>query len=156
MTTLQAKFDDLVTKQRELQKEFQNTAQALFKETTKEFFDQNPLVKAIVWTQYTPYFNDGDTCTFRVGAATFTNAEEADSIRWGEYGGDEENIWCYGDDCYSDETPVPPEVNTALCDSFDRLINSSEMTDVMLAMFDDHVKVVATRDGFESDEFDHD
>ena len=66
MTTLQQKFDELVEKQRALQKEFQTTAQALFKETTKEFFDQNPLVNAIVWTQYTPYFNDGDTCEFHV------------------------------------------------------------------------------------------
>ena len=58
MSTLQAKFDELLEKQRALQLEFQTTAQALFKETTKEFFDQNPLVESIVWTQYTPYLND--------------------------------------------------------------------------------------------------
>ena len=153
MITLQQKFDELIEKQRALQKEFQTTAQALFKETTKEFFEQNPLVKAIVWTQYTPYFNDGDTCEFRVGCATFTNSDGAD-IRWGEYQGEDEGVWCYSDDCYSDD--VPPEVNTQLCDSFDRMLQSSEMEDVMHAMFDDHVKVIATREGFEVEEYDHD
>ena len=156
MATLQDKFDELVEKQRALQKEFQTTAQALFKETTKEFFEQNPLVNSIVWTQYTPYFNDGDTCEFSVGSATYTNAIDGDSIRWGEYDGDEENIWVYGDDCYGEPVPVPEEMNTELCDSFDRMLQSSEMEAVMKAMFDDHVKVIATRDGFDVQDFDHD
>lgn len=156
MTTLQQKFDELVEKQRALQKEFQTTAQALFKETTKEFFDQNPLVNAIVWTQYTPYFNDGETCEFRVGSATFTNSDGSE-IHWGEYNGEEEGVWTYGDDCYNDaENPVPAEVNTDLCDSFDRMIQSTEMEDVMMAMFDDHAQVIATREGFEVEEFSHD
>jgi hypothetical protein len=29
-----------------------------------EFFARNPSVVAIRWTQYTPYWQDGDTCTF--------------------------------------------------------------------------------------------
>ena len=155
MSTLQAKFDELLEKQRALQLEFQTTAQALFKETTKEFFDQNPLVESIVWTQYTPYFNDGDTCTFRVGCATFSNSDGTE-IRWGEYNGDEENIWTYGDDCYNNDVPVPEGVNTELCDSFDRMLQDSAMEDVLLAMFDDHVRVVVTRDGFDVEEYDHD
>jgi hypothetical protein len=156
MTTLQQKFDELVQKQRALQKEFQTTAQALFNETTKEFFEQNPLVNAIVWTQYTPYFNDGDTCEFSVGCATFTNSDGSE-IRWGAYTGEEEGVWLYGDDCYNDEeNEIPAEVNTALCDSFDRMIQSSEMEDVMKAMFDDHAKVIATREGFEVEGYSHD
>jgi hypothetical protein len=154
MTTLQQKFDELLEKQRALQKEFQATAQKLFKETTKEFFEQNPLVQSIVWTQYTPYFNDGDTCEFRVGCATFSNSDGSE-IRWGEYTGDEEGVWTHGDDCYGD-VEVPAEVNTELCDSFDRMLQSAEMEDVMKAMFDDHVRVIATRDGFDVEEFDHD
>jgi hypothetical protein len=31
-----------------------------------EQFAANPAVKCMIWTQYTPYFNDGDPCTFRV------------------------------------------------------------------------------------------
>lgn len=156
MTTLQQKFDELIEKQRALQKEFQTTAHALFKETTKEFFEQNPLVNAILWNQYTPYFNDGEPCEFRVGFATFTNSDGS-MINWGEYTGEEEGVWTYGDDCYNDEeNEVPAEVNTTLCDSFDRILQSGEMEDVMLAMFGDHVTVIATREGFEVAEFAHD
>ena len=155
MTTLQQKFDELIEKQRALQKEFQTTAQALFKETTKEFFEQNPLVKSIVWTQYTPYFNDGDTCEFSVGCATFTNATDAENMRWGEYDGEQEDVWTYGGDCYGNDD-VPAEMNSQLCDSFDSMIQSSEMEDVMEAMFGNHVQVVATRDGFEVNDHDHD
>ena len=154
MTTLQAKFDELLEKQRALQQEFQTTAQQLFKETTKEFFELNPMVNAIVWTQYTPYFNDGDTCEFSVGCATFTNSDGSD-IRWGEYNGDEEGVWCYGADCYNEETP-PEGFDSDLCDSFDSMIQSAEMQDVMKAMFGDHVQVFATREGFDVNDHDHD
>ena len=30
-----------------------------------------PALKAIRWNQYTPYFNDGDPCTFSVGEVMF-------------------------------------------------------------------------------------
>ena len=50
MSDLQTAFDKLLDEQRELQIKFQKTAQALFKETTKEFFDKNSNVTAIVWT----------------------------------------------------------------------------------------------------------
>jgi hypothetical protein len=36
------------------------------------------------------------------------------------------------------------------------MIQSSEFEDVMLAMFDNHSKVIATRDGFDVEEYDHD
>jgi hypothetical protein len=157
MSDLQNAFDKLIAEQRELQKKFQETAQALFKETTKEFFDKNPKVTAIVWTQYTPYFNDGDTCTFGVNEASFTNAPDPENVRWGEYNGDEETaedgseIFVY--DCYGQ---APEGVDKALCDKFSRLIQSSEMDSVMQAMFDDHVQVIATREGFDVEEYDHD
>jgi hypothetical protein len=36
------------------------------------------------------------------------------------------------------------------------MIGSSEMEDIMLEMFGDHVKVVATRNGFDVEDYDHD
>ena len=157
MSDLQTAFDKLLNEQRELQKKFQTTAQALFKETTKEFFDKNPNVTAIVWTQYTPYFNDGDTCEFSVHDATFTNAPDPESVRWGEYDGDEE-FAADGSEIFAWEGwgEAPAGLNTKLCKDFSAMINSLEMEDVMKAMFGDHVKVVATREGFEVDDYDHD
>lgn len=157
MSDLQTAFDKLLDEQRELQKKFQATAQALFKETTKEFFDKNANITAIVWTQYTPYFNDGDTCEFSVNEPTFTNAPDPESVRWGEYDGDEE-VAADGSEIFAWESwGEPPEgINVNMCEAFGRMIQSSEMEDVMKAMFGDHVKVVATREGFDVDDYDHD
>lgn len=47
-------------------------------------------------------------------------------------------------------------VDAASCDAFSRMINSSEMKDIFLAMFGDHVKVTATREGFDVEDYDHD
>jgi len=49
-----------------LKKEYRDTAQKAFKDSLKTFLDKYSFVDAIMWTQYTPYFNDGDTCLFSV------------------------------------------------------------------------------------------
>ena len=96
MSNLKTKFEQLLEDQAELQRKFQEQAQGMFKEITKEFFDKNPGITGVVWTQYTPYFNDGDTCEFSVGEPTFTNApvdELSENVRWGEYEGETEGVW---------------------------------------------------------------
>lgn len=35
------------------------------------FFEECPKVQAVVWSQYTPYFNDGDECVFGVNDPCF-------------------------------------------------------------------------------------
>lgn len=174
MSELKNKFDELVEQQRELAKKFQETAQSLFKETTKEFFDNNPAVKAVVWTQYTPFFNDGEVCVFRVNDPTFTNAEGEDLNEvspYGEYEGDNEKVWAI--EAWSlknlyDESRDWLEgtrqaikesgsvINIELCNQFEKMITSIDFEDVMRAMFGDHVKVIATKDGFDVEEYDHD
>lgn len=54
------------------QKQVENTkkdalqkAQKWFDEGSKSIFEKNPLLSVFSWPQYTPYFNDGDPCTFR-------------------------------------------------------------------------------------------
>lgn len=171
MTTLQTKFDQLIEEQRELAKRFQETAQELFKETTKEFFDKNPAIKAVGWTQYTPYFNDGEPCTFSVNDAWFSNAEGEDLediSRWGEYEGENEKVFCcegymlastsdYGKK-YRDEVHSKAEgaIDLEVLANFNRMIQCEEMEKIMLAMFGDHATIVATRDGFDVNECDHD
>lgn len=162
MNELQNKFDELLEKQRAIKAEFQQTAQQLFKETTKVFFVENPAVKAIVWNQYTPYFNDGDTCEFSVHEPCFTNAEgdDLDDISWGEYNGDREGIWASeswginNSQAQADDAYIG--VNAQSCYNFSNIITSAEMQDVMLHMFGDHVRVVVTAEGFDVSSCDHD
>ena len=169
MSTLQEKFDQLLVDQVELKRKFQEQAQEMFKDITKEFFDNNPGIQAIVWTQYTPYFNDGETCVFNVNDPTFTNSPNGEDVSpWGEYEGEDDTIWAcqsVSDILKSDREYYAEDkrriveaggVDGDLCDAFDRMLLSSEMEDVFLAMFGDHVKVTATRDGFDIDDYEHD
>lgn len=165
---LQTEFDKLINDQAELKRQFQERAQALFKNITKEFFEKNPGITAIVWTQYTPYFNDGDTCEFRVNDCTFTNAPDPEHVHWEEYEGDEEDVWTATNikyvlesdrDWYKETADLIRKhggVNVASCELMSKAICSNEMEDVMLAMFGDHVKVIATREGFDVEDYDHD
>ena len=58
------KLNVIIEKYSEAKKQFQAEATQLLKEEFKEFFKKVPEVKVIKWTQYTPYFNDGDPCEF--------------------------------------------------------------------------------------------
>jgi hypothetical protein len=156
MEKLNERFDQLIAEQRELKKKFQTEAQAMFKEVTKEFFDKNPAITALVWTQYTPYFNDGDACVFRVNDVTFTNApdDELENVSpWGEYEGDLEDVWV---EYFVKNIPDSNDIDKKSCEFVSKMIGSSEMEDIMLEMFGDHVKVVATRNGFDVEDYDHD
>lgn len=61
-----------------------------------EFFRQYPQVYALTWTQYTPYFNDGEECTFRVHDLYYVLDKHQEAFRdrpgeWESYG------FTYGD-----------------------------------------------------------
>lgn len=168
MNKLMNKFEEMRSEIVAVRAKFQEQAQALFKETTKEVFEKNPAITAIMWTQYTPYFNDGDPCTFHVYDPYFTNANEEqmkDITRWGDYEGDDqavfsESSWAfYGESDFAVESRKTMESQG--CDfesliAFDKVLQSREIEDVMLSMFGDHVRVVATRNGFDVEDCDHD
>lgn len=164
MSKLQDQFDKLLEERAELNKRFQEKAQELFKETTKEFFEKNPAVTAIIWTQYTPYFNDGDTCEFSVNDPYFTNADgdDIDDLSsWGEYEGNNDKVWSESAWGFKYTKERDPEadfsgVDMASVNKMSELIQSSDMEDVMEAMFGDHVRVTATRNGFDVDDYSHD
>lgn len=63
-----------------------------FNEIIKLFFDECPKVQAIIWSQYTPYFNDGDECVFGVNEPNFVtkNFDRDDLLNPYEYEDDEE------------------------------------------------------------------
>jgi hypothetical protein len=65
---------------------FEEKKRAMLAEIQKEFpvmfkdlFSQAPNLKSFGWTQYTPYFNDGDTCEFSVHLSyPYINGENDD------------------------------------------------------------------------------
>lgn len=158
MKEFETLLDDMNAELSELQKKNQEKSQKIFQEMFKTFFDSNPEIKAIGWRQYTPYFNDGDECVFRcnVDYAWATNTENASNISYGEYDGDDgDSVWIYDPDYgdFNDEI-IPKSVRTNMT-SF-RKILAKISDDTYKAMFGDHVTVIATRDGFETEYYEHD
>src|SRR5690348_1020347 len=62
----------------------------------KNAFDKG--VKAIAWSQYTPYFNDGEACEFGVGDIAFTSNSKVVSAWLDDDAGDQEDDRYYDDD----------------------------------------------------------
>lgn len=65
MSTAIERIKELTTKLADVRKEIGNQGKALFTEAAAEIFANHPKLAAFSWTQYAPYFNDGDSCTFR-------------------------------------------------------------------------------------------
>ena len=145
-------LDTLLSEFNQYKQEFQSQAQKKFKEYFIEFWEKNPAVKAVIWTQYAPYFNDSDPCTFKVHTANFTNAEGddlSDISLWGEYYGENESIWCDYQFGGTRSLPKPDGVDEESTEQLSGLIRSSEMESVMEMMFGSDSKVIATREGFQ-------
>lgn len=136
-----------------------------FKVVITSLFEDNPELKAIVWEQYTPYFMDGDPCIFGVCDVAFTNAtgDDLKDIHYGEYDGKNEDVCVVSTGFNPNSRWARPKdveysklIDLDTCIKVGHLMLSTEMKDVMLATFGDHVRVVATREGFSIEEHDHD
>lgn len=100
----------------------------------------------IKWTQYTPYFNDGESCEFSVNSVTF-------NFKGDEDGGD-------NNDGFLDIYDLKSSKNTELikCKEIDDLITNNDIEDILYDMFGDHVEVIFdVKSGkFEPSDFSHD
>lgn len=102
-------IETYVKRKAELNEALRANAQDMIKQLFAEFFAAAPDVKCVAWTQYAPYFNDGEPCTFSVHEPNFftrtpAEAEAADEVL--ELGDSEINTfeWRDGHD------PVRPEI----------------------------------------------
>jgi len=132
------------------------SATTLFKEFTVSFFEKNPAIQSIVWTQYTPYFNDGDTCEFSVHEPYFSN----DVNKTGYYEESDDEFWAYSSwDFLTENATYRVNIDGVDVESvkqFSSVIQSNVMETVLQDLFGDHVIVIATRDGFYVNDYDHD
>lgn len=67
---------------------FENFTKTIQEDLEKEFqkiFDAIPELGLITWNQYTPYFNDGDECVFRVNDIFAVHKEVFDDEEYSEY-----------------------------------------------------------------------
>lgn len=88
-----------------------------------------PPDKQLMWAQYTPYFNDGEPCVFRVNDGYLQELGSKQKPYEGEY-------------------KLPADLKTVL---------KSIPTDMLQNAFGDHIKVVVRPDGtYDVNEHDHD
>jgi hypothetical protein len=136
------KLADLRTEITAKQKALHEEIRGMFGEGAKGVFESHPNLVSISWTQYTPYFNDGDACSFSsyhdYPAITFKLQDE-----------DGEDVEVEFDENSGEEDPDDYEeadaIRAAAESAADFLGNFEE--DEFEALFGDHVKVTVTPDG---------
>jgi hypothetical protein len=157
LTSFKETIDTMNTELAALRKSYQERSQSILKEMFKLFFDENPEAKVVGWRQYTPYFNDGEECVFSsyAGYAFVSNTLDYANIEYGEYCGDEENVWVEDPDygSFAEESiPESVRVNAEILRGVLESIDESAYLDA----FGDHCVVCVTRDGFDIREYHHD
>lgn len=107
----------------------------------KAIFDAHPELLGIRWTQYTPYFNDGDACVFSV--REMFHRTEGMASDAGDYEDGFEGL------------PWAKEKRTPMHEAIGAF-EGALVKEVALAAFGDHCQVTATRDGVTVEEYSHD
>lgn len=136
-------------KKKEIEKimeEARKEAQKVLQEGAEFIFNKFPAIQSFGWHQFTPYFNDGDECIFRVDAdydyGIKINNKTLDEFEVPEGLTKEENKKA------QDKTNEIYQVVGAFIGLFD--------DDDMKAMFGDHVEITVTRNGISTDDYsDH-
>lgn len=157
---LLAAQQEIISKMETLRSELKTTGEKLFKEGSQELFDLFPQLEAFSWTQYTPYFMDGDPCEFSANT-NYLNVklneggpipEDEDEAQEWEYDGNIPwELTAKPDGPYFREPTDDSEV--AMLAVY-RLTNSID-EDTLRDLFGDHVRVVVSREGIDVEDYDH-
>lgn len=123
----------------------------LVTELLKDFFSAFPEIKTVRWTQYTPYFNDGDACVFSVGEpdVEFHEDKLPETLK--------EEVESDGF-IYSWSLSYNKEFKeTALNKGLEKLASELQsLEDVLEIAFGDHAQVSATATKVTVDAYEHD
>lgn len=124
---------------KEMDVKLKECGQELFKPFFLRLFEAHPDAQVVRWYQYTPHFNDGDPCVFRVGEVETSKihlSEMSDEVKEA-YPGDNEE-W--------ESSKAAQEVNVFF-NGIDNVLNQA---------FGDGVRVYVERNGaITVDEYGH-
>jgi hypothetical protein len=82
LDTLKGEHASLKSRINALKAEMQENSKVLMKEAFREFLEKYDVVDNIFWTQYTPYFNDGEACEFSVGDVHLIIEDDEDACEY--------------------------------------------------------------------------
>jgi len=169
------RYKELKNKQAAINKALEKTGKTALKEMVVEFFAEHPDLLSFSWTQYTPYWNDGDVCVFSAAtdypAVTF-KAKDGKVLTF------DENFAGYVDEEGEEIDVLPSKIHTVegvydentkfeeTKDPYEKQVNSLVKAvtnflkpfddDDLLTMFGDHQKVTVKRNGkIETEDYEH-
>ncbi len=149
-------MDEIRALKVQLDEKIKSEGKSALKEDFTAMFDAVPELEAVRWRQYTPYFNDGDACEF--GVREFEYKLTGFEV-------------CNEDDDKDDDSRFVDAwtLTYQLREKKDGSVTKAKLLlkrikavapeqdeDVFLAVFGDHAEIVATREGFQVEEYSHD
>ena len=156
------RLEELSERMTKIKEEAKVEMTSIFKEETDILFEKYDWLEEISWTQYTPYFNDGDSCEFSVNSDVSINGTEGylDGRKFKIYDNTYSSI--ISDD--TDEFIDTIRDNKQMQDEYIKVQDTMEYIvgflanneDIALDMFGDHTKVSVQRGGTYTEKYDHD
>lgn len=176
------------TKLNEIQKQIEKLEKQAHKESSKliakgfkEIFKKHPELESFSWTQYTPYFNDGDECVFSAHTDYISiNGSDHDESSYElrqfldvlhnpkkeiarlqkriEECKKEKYSYSYlEDEIKNIENGSIEETRNklAILEDISQILSSID-NDCYRSIFGDHVRVTVTKDGWSTESYEHD
>lgn len=130
-----------------------------FAELVEALLDDDNVVE-FGWHQYTPYFNDGETCVFGASSLWIRTVADAD-VEIDD--GDELSMWAHpslsgsrweGGRKVTYDVTMPDTARAA--HALDQAIDRGSADAVLLELFGDHANVTVTKSGISVEFYSHD
>lgn len=141
-----------------LREELVTEGMEIFERSLITIIRRYPAIEALWWTQYTPHFGDGSPRIFDVGSLHV----KISGLNYEIYGdslsltNDDGNA---GTENTTKQVLTPEQIREAYPDMIKELSHLGDslrqLSDMLYQRFGDHRKIIATRDGVESEEFEH-
>jgi hypothetical protein len=143
---------DLSAKFEVVKKQMMDEATLAINEEFKKVFELYPELTVVKWKQYTPYFNDGEECTFSVGDFCISNAADPELVTsYGEYEGDEND----GTFVFEGSWDGDAKKYAAVWE-LSKFSSTDIGEEVFRSAFGNHVQVTVTNAGIDVSEYEHD
>jgi hypothetical protein len=136
-----------------------------FKGWFLEYFKLYPFITSISWTQYTPYFNDGDPCVFSIQepalelSAAFVSANPGLNLIGSSYSkkepekdDDTKSLTLDTYDFTKEQGKAYPDMRAAV----NAITELFEAEDILLHVFGDHAEIIVTPKEISVEEYEHD
>lgn len=162
--TYQEKLKQLQMKNseiRDLKKQINSISDSIFDDFRQHIFSKYEQLESFGWTQYTPYFNDGEACLFFANTDyLIINGDYAEDSDWFS----KENIINWGQ--WNRELKIHEgrveesnnNYNEVLVNAYNEIVEflSNFDNDYYLTKFGDHAEVIVTKNSVDISDYDHD